>query len=137
MLAGVKPSTSFIGSIAAMIFAASIPAGSGICTRIPCTAGFSLSTATWASSAASDKVSEWRMSKTLNPTSCAALFFGADISRARRIAADQHHREAGNEPVAVRQPGGFGCDFRTQARRDRFAVDDARGHDFFPSEASV
>ena len=43
ILAGVRPSTSFMGSIAAMMRAASIVAGSGICTNIPCTAGSAFS----------------------------------------------------------------------------------------------
>ena len=55
--------------------------------------------------------------------------FAADIGFARRIFADQDHRQAGNETVRGRKPPRLRRHGGAQLRGDRLAVDDAGGHD--------
>ena len=72
-LTGVNPSTSFSGGIAAITAAGSIWAGSGSCTRIPCTAGSAASAATLPSSSACDVSSGRRITSLLMPHSAQSL----------------------------------------------------------------
>ena len=50
------------------------------------------------------------------------------IGLAGRIVADQHHGEAGHQPLRRRQAPHLGRDAGAQLSRHRFAVDDARAH---------
>ena len=56
MLYGWKPSTSFAGSMRSTTFSASMCAGSGSWTRMPCTVGSAFSRSITASSSASGSV---------------------------------------------------------------------------------
>ncbi len=54
--------------------------------------------------------------------------FAADIGFARRIFADQDHRQAGDETLRGRQAPRLRRHGGAQFRGDRFAIDDPGGH---------
>jgi hypothetical protein len=56
------------------------------------------------------------------------LLLGADIDLARGIVADQHHREAGNDAMAVGEATDSLHHARAQFGRDGLAVDHGRCH---------
>ena len=60
------------------------------------------------------------------------LGLAGDIDLARRVVADQHHREPRHQAAVARQPMRRVRDLAAQLRRDRLAVDDPRGHAAMP-----
>ena len=56
------------------------------------------------------------------------LLLGADIDLARRIVADQHHRETGHQAMLRAEVAHGLGDPRAQRRGKRLAVDQRRGH---------
>src|SRR5215470_7842703 len=56
------------------------------------------------------------------------FLLGADIDFARRIVADQNHREPGDEAALLAQSAYFVPDPGAQFRRNGLAVDDLRAH---------
>ena len=100
-LSGWKPSTSLAGSMAAMILCASICGGSGNCTRMPFTCASALSVPMSSSSAASLVSRRQLVVEGAHAGLRHRLGLAAHIDLARRIVADQHHRDAGREPVRV------------------------------------
>ena len=106
---GWKPSTSLSGRMRVMITRSSICGGSGSWTRMPSTAGSAFSRSTSVEQLVLRRRAGSRCSKLSMPASTRRLDLRADIGRARRILADQDHREA-------RRPAGARAKARDLAR---------------------
>ena len=74
-LTGVKPSTSFSGTIASITFFSEIPFGSGSCTRMPWMAGSPPRARTCARTSSSEASAGRRISREYMPASRAAFSF--------------------------------------------------------------
>ena len=127
-LSGWKPSTSLAGSMAAMTFCGSI------CLRqrqlhqdaVDRRVGIELG----------DQLEQFGFARALRQLAVERMHAGfghrlglvADIDLARRIFADQHHRDARHDAaVAAQAVHGVGH-LAAQVGRNRLAVDDACGH---------
>src|SRR5690348_14068236 len=62
--------------------------------------------------------------------------FGPDIDGAGGITADQHGGEPRHDIIAGSKPRGFLCDARSEAQRNRLAVDDLGAHSVVPRTES-
>ena len=127
-LTGWKPSTSLSGSIRVITPRSSICGGQrqldedAVDRRIGVERSTSASRSSCVVSAGS------RCSKLAIPASTRRLALGADIDRARRILADQHHRQPRRAAGRFAEARDLRRDARAQRRGERLAVDDVSRH---------
>jgi hypothetical protein len=64
------------------------------------------------------------------------LHLAGDVAFARRVIADEHHRQPRDDAAVARQTMHGVRDLAAQVRRDPLAVDDFCGHGLPPCPAS-
>ena len=104
-------------------------AGSGSCTRMPCTAGSALSLPISARSSASLVVLRQVVIDRHDAGGAGLPGLAFHIDLARRIGPDQHHRETRRDAFRRLQPAHLGADLLAKSCGVCGAVDDLRSHD--------